>query len=330
MRSPVRAFGLFWLCAAGCFLADSEPGSWVRVASVHFELYTTANEEAGRNLVGRFERLRTVLRPVLAVAGAPEKPVCIIAFGSIAEFQPYTPVGHASGFFLAGTARDFIVLDGPSIRTRTAAHEYGHLVIAQSGYRLPTWLNEGLAELYSNVESGPSDAHAVVGLFIPGRVRSLRRDGWIGLVDLVSASADSPVFTGAALAESAYAESWLLAHMLAMDRRYADRFRPFLSVIRTAGTAEAFARVYGKSIADVELDLHAYLETGQANARVLDIGPPEAAQSIEVEWAADFDARLALADMLRKYPGRSEQSRGIYRQLARDYPLRPEVQFEDR
>jgi hypothetical protein len=300
------------------------------VASVHFELYTTANEEAGRNLVGRFERLRTVLRPVLAVAGAPEKPVCIIAFGSIAEFQPYTPVGHASGFFLAGTARDFIVLDGPSIETRTAAHEYGHLVIAQSGYRLPAWLNEGLAELYSNIESGPSDAHAVVGLFIPGRVRALRRDGWIGLLDLVSASADSQVFTGAALAESAYAESWLLAHMLVMDRRYADRFRPLLSIIRTAGTAEAFASVYGKSIAEVEGDLHAYLETGQANARVLDIGPPEAAQSIDVERAADFDARLALADMLRKYPGRSEQCRGMYRQLALEYPLRPELQLQYR
>jgi hypothetical protein len=333
MSAPAFAPAACLLCAAWCFAAESpnwpvDPakGFWLKVASANFEVYTTAGEDAGRNLVLRFERLRTVLRPALAWAGSREKPVCIIAFQSNDEFQPYTPVGRASGFFLSGARRDFVVLESPAPETRTAAHEYGHVVIAQSGLQLPVWLTEGLAELYSNIDGGPSDTNVVVGRFIRGRVLSLRRDGWIGLSELFSAGARSPVFTSPALVESAYAESWLLAHMLAMDPRYAGHFQSFLSVIQTSGAREAFDTVYGKSITQVERDLRAYLEAGQANARRLTGVPAETTESIEVQREADFEARLALAEMLVGYSGRSEQAREVYRQMARDYPLRPEVE----
>jgi hypothetical protein len=323
-----------WLfCAAWCFAAESpdrpvDPakGLWLKVASANFEVYTTAGEEAGRNLIRRFERLRTVLRPAMGWTGSRERPVCIIAFQSNDEFRPYTPVGQASGFFLPGARRDFVVLESPTTRTRTAAHEYGHVVIAQSGLQLPVWLTEGIAELYSNIEAGPTDSSVVVGQFILGRVFSLRRDGWIDLNELVSASAHSPEFTSPAFVESAYAESWLLAHMLTMDPRYAGGFQTFLSAIQICGTAEAFERAYGKSMPQVERDLRGYLDAGQANARVQSGAPPETIQSIDVQPDADFEARLALAEMLGSYRGRSEQARQVYLQMARDYPLRPEVE----
>ena len=46
---------------------------------------------------------------------------------------------------------------GPEANTanhgRLLAHEYHHMAAARAGMRLPRWLSEGLAELYSTVES---------------------------------------------------------------------------------------------------------------------------------------------------------------------------------
>jgi len=302
----------------------------VRVATDDFELYTTAGEDAGHSLILRLERLRAVLQPIIGWRGESrsdirderEQPVCVIAFGSRDEFQPYAPIGRSVGFFLPGTRRDFMVLDGASAQSRAAAHEYVHLVMARSGFRLPPWLTEGVAELYSNLEEGRSEPRVAIGRFIPGRVLSLRRDTWIGLAELVSAGADSPVFSSAGMVDSAYAECWLLAHMLVLDPRYEAEFPDLLAALDTSETAEAFCRVYEKSIAQVEQDLKAYLEVGQANARNLGDPPSLAALRVEVDREADFDGRAALAEMLGNYRGRAEQSRDLHRQLERDYPSR--------
>jgi hypothetical protein len=185
--------------------------------------------------------------------------------------------------------------------------------MSRGGFHLPAWLNEGLAELYSNLADGR------MGRFIPSRVLSLHRDGWIGLAELVS---KSEVLTSPGSVDSAYAESWLLAHMLVLDPRYAGEFPGLLAALQNSGTAEAFGQVYGESIAQVERDLKAYLEVGAANVRILAEPPRDAVERVDVEREADFDGRLALAEMLRNYRGRAEESRDLYRQLDRDYPHR--------
>jgi len=299
----------FLCCGAWC--AAAEP--WLRLTTAHFELYTTAGEEVGRSLILSLERLRTSLQPVVEQRDERQKTVCIIAFGSRDEFQRYAPMSRSTGFFLPGAGRDFIVLDGPSGESRTAAHEYAHLVMSRGGFHLPAWLNEGLAELYSNLADGR------MGRFIPSRVLSLHRDGWIGLAELVS---KSEVLTSPGSVDSAYAESWLLAHMLVLDPRYAGEFPGLLAALQNSGTAEAFGQVYGESIAQVERDLKAYLEVGAANVRILAEPPRDAVERVDVEREADFDGRLALAEMLRNYRGRAEESRDLYRQLDRDYPHR--------
>lgn len=305
---------------------DSTRGGWVRVATANFELYTTADEGAGRGLILQLERLRALLEPVLRwrveATDEVERPICIIAFGSHDEFQPYAPISRSIGFFLPGKQRDFVVLDGTHAESRAAAHEYVHFLVAQSGLRLPTWLNEGLAELYSNLEEGRPRQGAAIGRFIPGRVLSLRRGAWLNLAGLVSASSRSDFFTSPGRVDSAYAESWLLAHMLVLDPRYAPGFPDFLVALQTSETTEAFRQVYGKSVAQVEQELNEYLEVGQTNARLLGNSAAPAELPVQVERQADFDGRMALIEMLQNYSGRMDQSRDLYRRLALDYPQR--------
>jgi hypothetical protein len=312
------------LFASWCVAAD-----WTEVRTANFELYTTADEDAGRSLILRLERLRAVLDPILGWRGVDrsdqrderERPVCIIAFGSRDEFQQYAPISRSIGYFLPGSRRDFMVLDA-SADSRAAAHEFVHLVMARNGYSLPPWLNEGLAELYSNVEDGRGEPSLALGRIIPGRVLAIRRDGWIGLSELVSATPDSGLFTSPYTVDSAYGESWLLAHMLVLDRRYARKFAEFLSAIQSSGAQEAFRQVYDESLAQVECDLRAYLDVAQANVRNLGNPPKITGVEFAVAKQADFEGRTALAEMLGNYRGRREQSQELYQQLARDYPQR--------
>lgn len=302
---------------------------WLKFATANFELYTTADEDTGRSLIYRLERLRAILQPILGWRGEPrsevrderEKPLCVIAFGSRDEFQAHAPISRSTGFFLPGTRRDFVVLDGSRAGSRAAAHEYLHFVMAQSGLRLPPWLNEGLAELYSNLQESRSGQRTELGRFIPGRVLSLRRDAWIELDRLISADADSPIFNRADLVDSAYAESWLLAHMLVLDPRYEAKFPAVLTALQTSDTVEAFRQVYGKPIAEVDGELRRYLEAGQTNIRILGV-PPPADLRIRAERDADFDGLSAVAEMLGNYRGRMDESRELYRRIESDYPQR--------
>ena len=194
--------------------------------------------------------------------------------------------------------------------------------LSQSGLRLPVWLNEGLAELYSNI-----DESRTVGQFIPGRVISLRRGDWIGLANLTAATADSEAFTSAGSVDASYAESWLLAHMLVLDPRYRDKFPDLLAALQGSATAEAFEQVYGASLAEVEQDLRAYLDTAEKNASVLGETERPATPQVTVEPQADFEGLSALAEMLGNYQGRTGESRELYREIARDYPQRTLSRF---
>ena len=146
-----RVLALFVLaacCSAGELPRGRAP--WTRIVTPDFELLTTGGEDAGRGLLARLERLRAALQPIFG--DRTEKRMCIIEFGTRDEFQPYAPMSRSIGYFLPGARRDFVVLDGTHAEGRSAGHEYVHFALSQGGLRLPAWLNEGLAELYSNVD----------------------------------------------------------------------------------------------------------------------------------------------------------------------------------
>jgi hypothetical protein len=304
--------------------ADPPDANWLKLTSANFELYTTASETSGRELIRHFEQIRRVLQPALGWQGPESKRAVLIAFRSSTEFRPYAPNDCASGFYLPGSGHDFIVMASASREDRTAAHEYGHLILSHIGWHLPAWLDEGLAELYSDSDFSGAKRQISVGQFIPGRVATLHQDGWIRLDELLPANPSSELFSSPAFARSSYAECWLLAHMLALDPRYAPRFGDLVAALRNSDALAAFATAYGKSLTDVERDLRAYLVEGQRNRRLVDTGSADCQGAIMVDRDAGFDARLALAEMLRDYPGRRDQARGAYQQLVRDYPRRME------
>ena len=214
--------------------------------------------------------------------------------------------------------------DDAADRDQMAVHEYTHLIVRATNHDIPVWLDEGLAEVYSNMET--HGAYVVVGRVIPARAAALAQGRWIDLRSLVSATRGSPVYNKHTEAEMFYAESWALVHMLALDNAYSPRLRSLMDALLHQDSVEAFQKTYGKPIESVEADLRVYLENNRLNAAVFAIRPAAAGAGTQVTLKAGLEARLALAGMLLDYPGRTAESRAAFEQAIRDYPLRPEAE----
>ena len=249
----------------------------------------------------------------------------VILFRSEKEYEPYRPNEFAAAFYHPGEYHDFIMIDHSIGESRpVAVHELAHLMVHQIGLDLPPWLNEGLAELYSNLE--PAGSKIRVGRDIPHHLRVLAAEKWIDLRTLLAVDHKSPYYNEKSHAGMFYAESWKLVHMLHLHPEYGPHLTDLLRAL-PKGTAEAaFRTAYGKSLDVVEHELHGYLSGGTIGTYLFDIQLPKSIDAPEIEPAASMFARLALGEMLSNTSGRAEQARTAYASIAGDYPRRWEVE----
>lgn len=127
---------------------------WLKLKSSNFELYTSADEKHGRDLILHFEQVRSFFIASMKSPAGAFSPVRIIAFGTDREFTPYKPNEVAAAYYAPGYNSDYIVMKNASSNYYpVVTHEYVHLLVRHSGQRVPLWWNEGLAELYSTMRS---------------------------------------------------------------------------------------------------------------------------------------------------------------------------------
>jgi tetratricopeptide (TPR) repeat protein len=330
MRSGVRSLALIWslFAAMASAAAPADPAmeaKWLRIRSAHFELFTTAGDRAGRDMVRHFEQVRGFFLQIFGLKSTEEKPVRIVAFRNDKEFQPYRPSQAATAFYHSGSEHDYIVMSSTDEEHyKVATHEYTHLLIAQIGSNVPLWLNEGLAELYSTLE--PSGDRVVVGIPPPGRGRMLLEQPWIPLDTLLAVGHDSPLYNEKSRAGMFYSESWALVHMLNLDQQYRPRLAAMLDALKTSGSVAAFEQAYGKNLVQVQADLLEYVHRETLHGVAFKVPLEKSVESPEIEPHSGVLARLALAEMLAEYPGKIAQAGEMYAQLSRDYPQRWEVQ----
>jgi tetratricopeptide (TPR) repeat protein len=313
------------LCLAALCAPAADHDPWLKITSANFELYTTAGERAGRDLIRHFEQVRSFFMQGFGT-GLPEaKPVRIVAFHNEKEYQPYRPNEFATAFFQPGDAHDFIIMSNASSEHyHVAVHEFTHLMVHQGGASFPPWLNEGLAELFSNLQ--PVGNKIKVGQDIPSRMMTLRSDKWIPLATLLAADHNSPFYNEKSKAGMFYAESWELVHMLFLSPDYSPRLKAMSAALKQGDAASAFQAAYQKSIGEIESDLRRYLTGNTIKVFMFDIQLPKSVETPEIVPNASLPTRVALAELLSNYRGRSEQARTAYEWLARDFPQSWEVE----
>ena len=292
---------------------------WIRVRSANVEIYTTAGEKKGREAALYFEQVRSLFVGLNVKRATHGAPVRIIAFQSDKEYQPYQPNRVADAFYQPGYDHDYIVMRSISGEDfPLALHEYMHLVIARSGWRIPVWLNEGIAEIYSTLK--PAGKKLEIGSLIPGAMQTLAHAKLVPLPVLMAVDQRSPLYSESDRANIFYAESWALTHMLMMTETYRPAFAEFIDSLQSgAGTDAAFERAYGKSIGQIQTDLDRYIHGNNFYAGFFDTQLDKAAEKPVVEAADPVETRLALAEVLANL-GKVAEARERYEALAKENP----------
>jgi hypothetical protein len=201
----------------------------------------------------------------------------VVIFKDDASFMPFKPLyqgrpANIAGYFQAGSDMNYIVLSlDPRYRDpySTAFHEYVHLHVRDNIPGAPLWLNEGLAELYGNVQF--SDNDALIGAPLYGYLNLLRENELLPLNTLFSISTSSPHYNERDKSGIFYGESWALVHYLMLGQHgRQDQFKRFLQQVGSGETAaKAIEKSFGTSVPMLEEDFRTYVRQGSFNAQHL-------------------------------------------------------------
>ncbi|HYZ86626.1 MAG TPA: hypothetical protein VE621_19585 [Bryobacteraceae bacterium] len=316
----VILFLLVTLLVESGFAKESK---WIRVQSPHFELFTTANEKQGKELVQYFEQIRELFGR-LSNAPLPKLPVRIVAFRNKTEYKPFAPTEGVAAWYNRDETRDYIVMSGVGKDLYpVAVHEYTHLLIRNARLRLPIWLNEGLAEVYSTVE--PVGAQLRIGNVIPGRAHTLANTKWIPWETVLRVDHRSPEYNEKERLGPMYAQSWLLTHMLYFGDEYRPKVNQFLMAVDKLDDSEkAFREVYGKTLEDVKKAADAYYRSSSIKVAVLNAKLETPAEAPVASPANRLQTGVVLAEV-NVLLGKAEQARAEYEQLAKEFPKEPSI-----
>lgn len=313
------------LLMAICSLPGAAAEQWIKLDTPHFELYTSNGEKKAREAILYFEQVRSFFLEATPSKRVPEFPVRIVAFRSEKQFKPYRISEASAAYYTRGRYRDYIVMQDISSEYYPAAiHEYTHLIVEHSGLKLPPWLNEGWADLYSSLK--PQGNKSMVGALLPGRVQTLTTTKWLTLDALADVDQGSPYYNERSKAGIFYAESWLLTHMLYLTMDYRPKFSEFLLAVANGhSTADAFQSVYGKSLAQVDKDLNFYARGDRFFGALFDVKLEKSVEDAQVSEVSDFESGLALADLLGVI-GKRDEASAAFEELARENPGKPEIE----
>ncbi len=308
--------------------AEASATGWVVARSSHFEVYSEAGANRAKAALTKFEELRSFFdrnRVVQAGSGSEKKPpLRVIEFGSKKEYDAVKIRVTADAYYTSTADRDYIVM--PMLGANSfglTAHEYAHFVLHSGGLKLPAWLNEGLAELFSTVRI--TNRRCELGGELPARVDTLRRHAWLPVPELLAAEPNSGVRESRDGAAIFYAESWALADMLTSSPEYAPRFGDLIGMLNSGASSsqQAFARIYGKTPDAILNDVRDWIDHTRSSRRTLSALAPETF-GMDVNPVSEFQARAMIADLLFAQ-GEWDRAEQIYKGLLDQSPTDPEI-----
>ncbi len=297
---------------------------WARLKTSHFEMYTSGDESKSRDVILHFERVREFFMQASPVKPPGEFPTRIVAFKNPQVMHVYAPNQSVVAYYAPGPVRDSIVMQNPAPDAYPVAiHEYLHLVIRHSGLKLPVWVNEGWAEVYSTMKSAKDGV--AVGDLIPRHMTALEQGRWFSLEQLQAITVQSPDYNETARSGIFYAESWALVHMLYLSPDYKDNFGKFIGALnRGLALPDATKAAYGKTLDQVFQDLRGYLLRKKLYGTVFLTPYDKSRETPEMSSVSVYDVYLMLADLHAASHHPVDAARG-YKQLQEDDPKRPEA-----
>lgn len=318
MKVVLRACIALLLCAR----ASAGQPNWILLQDENFRVYSSASERATRDMLNQFELIHGFFNQVTGAKPAKAQPVRVMIFGSEKEYQPYRLNSYATAYYARRSDGDYIVVGKLGEGSmQIVSHEYTHLAFAHAGYRLPPWLNEGLAELFSTLH--PQGEFTLYGDVLPGRLQELDAESWVPLQTILAADEKSPYYNESNKAGSLYDEGWALVHMLATSDEYRTRFWQVVKDVNAgANSMDALEKAYGMPLAKLEDSLQWYVRGNRFKQLEIKIALRNTEQ-LTVQPADLFEVREVQAALLTELDGRKDEARTRFEELAHEDGKRP-------
>lgn len=293
--------------------------SWTRAQAGQITVFTDTGARPAGETAQRLDRLHAAFLHLYP--GVSPRPVQVLWFARRADYAPFAQGSRNAGISYSGPLGEWVVADASAAEPqRVLAHELGHLILTRMlpDARVPGWLAEGFAEVYSTLEASEREIRA--GSPIPAHQALLARQVWSKPADLGLES------------ELLYAQGWALARQLVL--REPENFRKYLETREIPAGLEARAQSLTPAVTTVRWSrpLADAVTTPEPEPRVRRMGADllfgagrgEAAREILVRIAKSFPSNeegvLAQAVLSRDRAGPAAARRVLERALEQRIP----------
>lgn len=313
---------------------------WVEVTSPHFSLLTDAGEKRGREVLVRFEQMRTAFGLLFhkVNVNTPVK-LQIVAYRNSKELRQVAPLFEGkpitlAGYFLGagahgtpanGEDREYIALDLTAEDSwGVVFHEYAHLLLNSNFPPAPVWFDEGFAEYCSSLKVTKKEID--IGLVRPDLPQTLLENRWLPLEDLFSVRHDSKIYNRDDRRSVFYAQSWITVHYfmsrgVAMMKPVGD----YNNLVRDGRmpVAEAIRKAFGMEPQQLEKLILDYFRSGKAISFLV----PAPADIDDIKTASrpisDDELKVIFADL--DFHTRDYRERGLaaFREILSKQPDNP-------
>ena len=307
-RGPLLAVCLSALATSAASAADRGP-RWIEVRSPHFTVYSDGGIKQARQVAGQFEAIRDLFHRLWPWSRVdPSRPIVILAAkdeGSLKallpEFWERKGSVQPAGIFVRGEERHYIALRtdlGDEYEAweenpyHLVYHEYVHLILDLNFGRLPTWVNEGLAEFYGATLIGRNETQQ--GKPLRSHVFLLRERAHLPLERLLKVDYQSPEYNEQSRSTVFYAQSWALVHYFLLGDKgtHAQAFANYVDLLRKDIKEEDAARQAFGDLGKLGNALEAYVRRSAFTYMRAKIGSEGAGPELqsrdmaEAEWQA--------------------------------------------
>ncbi|HEY0101545.1 MAG TPA: DUF1570 domain-containing protein [Pyrinomonadaceae bacterium] len=318
------ALCLAWAVIPLCTHAEAAASNWRRVRSENFVVVSNAGEAEARAGAARLEELRAIFARLQGTDSFDVTlPVTVILFQNDGDYEFFKPMYRGdlrrdvAGYFLFSPDINYITLSMETARGRephsVLFHEYVHALVRNNYAGAPLWLNEGLAQYYSEFELSKDRRRVNLGRQLTHRLDPLARGEFLPLETLLSVDASSPYYQQRGKHTVFYAQSWAFVHYLLSDASGArqTQLTRYLELVGAGATVEeSFREAFKVGFGQMESELRAYVRAAHYRERSESFAEPVPRSldaKLESRALTEAEVQATLGDLLL-HAGREEDA----------------------
>lgn len=263
---------------------------FTRIENEHFALYSDGSPGRAAAVLDRLEKVRSFFLQTVNPRVVAAKPR-IVLLNNPKTFATFVDRKTVAAYYIGLPHRDLIVV-GPGANDMVVlTHEYVHMLVHQAGMRLPLWLNEGLAEVYSTVE------------YVDGRMRvGAPKVGYLQLLHRkfpdIRSILQAEDYGSTEHVGPLYAASWAIAHMMMLEDDLRPKFTRFTNALQ-AGLAPdlALRKSYGLTPQQLGEHVQGYIRGKTVNVVMFPFRWENQAGESKAAPATDLETGLTMVDL---------------------------------